>query len=245
MKSNLSFSEFSLAMQCLRKYKHVVIDRLHTDTDDSADIEFGTAMHEGVNAYLEGDDGLAVFTVYWDSIRDRQMIFTRFDWAQLKELGIRLLARFEKKHVKHLKPFSMEKRLYGEYKGIQLEGTPDFFGTYQDIPVLIDWKTAAYRYPDEKLHTSLQLNLYAFLGVQKLGYRIDQMGYLVFVKSSETIQGPRLVDFSEKTMYDMLDDMVEYYGKMKKDGTYPRNPTACVQGSQRCLFIDRCWKGQE
>lgn len=242
MLDHLSYSEFSTALLCLRKYQYLYVDKIKLpELDKPADLAFGSAIHAGVNAYLEGHNGTSVFNIFWESIREKDMLYSRFNWEELKNLGEVFLSKFTKRYLRDFKPVHMEKRLYSEYRGIKLEGTPDFFGLYKDEKVVFDWKTSAYPYYKERGLTSLQLALYTYLGIRELGFTPQKLGYLVFVKATGSVQNPILVDFDEKVLYDKLDSMVDYYEKLDKAKTYPKNPNQCIVGSNYCPFIDLCW----
>lgn len=246
-----SYSKYSSALSCLRKYKHVYIDKLQGD--ESGDLEFGTAIHSAINATLEGEDGELTFSTHWESLKGKEMAYGRFKHGELWEIGLDLVRKFSKMHAPKFTPFKMEQRLYGAYKGIKLEGTGDFYGDYERVPSLFDWKTAGYPYKQEKGLTALQLYLYAYLGIKELGYTPKQLAYLPLVKSGKdargkltgSIQKPIIIPFDERVMYEMLDEMLAYLEKLEHNGTYPRQPNSCIMGNIVCPFINKCWGQKE
>ena len=238
MSTSWSYSAYSTAVQCLRRYKLCYVDKI-SQPGTSGDLAFGSALHSAINSYLTGGDGRAIFEIYWDSYENKDVTYGRFKWEQLKELGINFCLKFKKWHVPNHKLISAESRLYGQYKGVKLEGTPDFIGSYTDRCSLRDFKTSGYNYDKGKALTALQLNLYAFLALEnKIVPKIESLGYTVFNKGTGSIQDMTW-DFSERTMYKQLDDLVAYCQTMETQTTYPRNVNACLYPS-KCPYFEIC-----
>lgn len=248
-----SFSHYSLALQCLRKYKYVCIDKLTPNLPDSSDLVFGSALHSAINSVLTGQDGAATFELYWNSYKDKDISYGRFNWKQLAELGSGFIRKFTKYHAGKYKLEFAEQRLYGEYRGVQLEGTLDFFGEYNGKASLRDFKTAGRNYDQEKSVSALQLYLYAYLlqegkvagGVKQDRPRIETLGYTVFNKGTGSIQDLTW-DFEEAKMYEALDQMVDYVGRLSGGivvaNMYPKNYGACLDYNRKCVYFDVCHK---
>lgn len=244
MKQSFSFSEYSAALQCMRKYKLLVVDKVVVPGLESGDMSFGTGIHAGVNALLEGLDGENVFQMYWEHEGTRELAFSssKFNHEKLMEIGLQMLSKFKRLHLSKYKMIQGETRLYGEYRGIKLEGTPDAIVLYEGKKTLFDFKTTGYSYAKTKIDTSLQLYLYAYLYYMNSGEWVEQIAYLPFVKSTGGIQGPLVKSLSRNTVYRCLDDMVSYIEAMRGLGSFPRNPNSCHMGSIECPYIETCWR---
>lgn len=225
--SNLSwsYSMFSKASECLACFEKSYILKLPQAGPESADLAFGTAMHSAINAQLTGEDGAAVFETYWGSYEGKELATTRFNYEQLAAMGMKFLKNFYKYEAR-LQLEKSEIRLYGEYNGVKLEGTFDFYGSLDGRRSLLDWKTAAYNYPASKRDTALQPYLYTYLARQNGYTPPEQLGYLVFNKGAGTIQAPLVWDFDESVMHAMLGDMTAYCKMFETLTVYPRNPNA-------------------
>lgn len=234
-----SYSHYSLALQCLRKYKYIVIDKLVSNVPDSSDLVFGSAIHSAINSVLLGEDGQAVFEMYWNSYKDKDISYGRFNWQQLAELGSGFIRKFTKYHVGKYKLEFAEQRLYGSYKGINLEGTLDYYGVYQGRASLRDFKTSGRNYESGKQDCALQLYLYAFLYLRNNpGAKIETLAYVIFNKGTGSIQNLEW-EFSEKEMYWHLDNLVAYV-KLLNTEEYPRNVNACLEYNRKCQFWGAC-----
>lgn len=233
-----SYSKYSSAVQCLRKFKYCYVDQLEPDYV-SGDLNFGSALHSGINAILQGEDGRQVFEIYWESYREKEVIYGRYGWEQLAALGTRFLTNFQSRHAKKYQLEQAEIRLYSEYNGTKLEGTPDFYGIYDGKRSLRDFKTSGYAYPKEKALTSLQLNLYTYL-VHKNGSPYPEtLGYTVFNKGTGCIQDLTW-EFSEEKMYDALQSMCSYSEILSQGEKYPQNLNSCQMGASKCQYWSRC-----
>lgn len=234
---------YSSAVTCLRKYQLCYIDKIVPEAPESGDLAFGSALHSALNGILTGENGEELFSIYWDSYETKELTYGRFKWKELKDLGLNFCSKFARLQAPKYKVQQAEVRLYGEYKGIKLEGTFDFLGEYNGRTSLRDFKTAGYNYDKAKAHTALQLNLYAFLATSTDNIRsseLNTLGYTVFNKGTGSIQDLTW-DFDEKVMYSMLDDMVAYCASIDSRQSYPKNPNSCLMGSLKCQYFDNCW----
>lgn len=193
---------------------------------ESADLAFGSAIHSAINDTLTGGNGTDVFQIYWDSYKDKPLKFSRFKHQELDDIGHKLVARFAKKYAPSMKVAVAEKRLYGGFRGVDLEGTMDFYGTFEDKLSLLDWKTAAYAYDRSKEHTALQPRLYSYLAFVNGWELPEQEGYIVFNKGQSTIQTPLLWNLNKETTERMLTEMTDMCRLFDSMTTFPRNPNA-------------------
>lgn len=238
-----SYSSYSTALQCLRKYKYIYIDKLTPVGPESCDLIFGSALHSAINSQLTGQDGTVTFEMYWESYKNKEVEYERFNWEQLRHIGAEFIRKFCKSHAERYQLEFAEKRIYGEYKGILLEGTPDFYGLYQGRVSLRDFKTASSNYKPEKSDTALQLYLYSYLGITKQGFRPETLGYTVFNKALGTIQDLTW-EYNEDNMYKALDNMVEYIGTLSTTRKYPKSYNNCLDYNRKCQFYDLCHGGK-
>lgn len=238
--SSWSYSAYSAAAKCLQYYKLVYIDKLVPDSLESGDLAFGSAMHSALNSILQGDSGEEIFNLYWDSYKEKEIEYGRFKWQELRELGLNFCSKFSRLQAKKYELESAEIRLYGEYKGIELEGQYDFVGKYNGRTSLRDFKTSGYNYDKSKSDIALQLNLYAYLYLQFGSTKLDTLGYTVLNKGTGSIQDLTW-DFDEKKMYEHLDNMVDYCANIEKRTTHPKNPNSCQMGSFKCSMFEKCW----
>lgn len=240
-----SYSNYSTAAQCLRKYKLAVVDKIIPESPLSGDMVFGSALHSAINAVLTGQDGGSVFQLYWSSYKTKDLEYGRFGWEELSKLGAEFIRKFVKGHATKYKLEAAESRLYGEYKGVVLEGTPDYFGLYNDQPCLRDFKTSSRNYPPEKADCALQLYLYSYLHIRNGGKTPVTLGYTVFNKGTGSIQDLTW-EFSGSKMYEALDDLVDYCSKINEfEASYPKNLNSCLDYGRKCAYYGICHPKEE
>lgn len=233
-----SYSAYSTAAQCPQKYKYLFIDKLKAETE-SGDMTFGSALHSALNADLTGQDGSAVFELFWSSYKDKPLEYGRYKWADLAKLGTKFLQTFRTKYAPRIKLEFAETRLYGEYRGTKLEGTPDCLATFDGTRTLIDFKTSGQNYSADKGTIALQLYLYAYLLIQNGHGPIDKLAYFVFNKGTGCIQTPLILDFSEERMKQFLNQMTDHI-ELLSESTHCKNVGACLDYGKRCPFWTRC-----
>lgn len=238
------YSKLSVASECARKYKFQFIDKIAVPGAKSADIEFGQAMHLGLDAYLNGENGSLTFKVYWDSMRDSPMQYTRFKWHELYSIGMKLLSRFEARHLPHLKVAHNEQRLHGKIGQYAFEGTPDFIGTYKGVPTILDFKTSKDAYPVDKILVEEQLYGYAHLAKQILGFDATQIGYMVFCKTEARIQTSSKIDLTQHKLDDMISNIEIQIKELEARKEYPANRKSCLKGAFKCAYWNHCYGGE-
>lgn len=237
-----SYSSYSTAIKCLNLYDYIYIKGLVSEEPESGDLAFGSALHMALAASITGKDELKAFEGYWGSYEGIEIAYGRFKWAELGSLGTEFLRKFKKKYANDFKSTISEKRIYGEYNGVKLEGTPDFIGNFKDKTTLIDFKTSGYNYLPEKKDCALQLYLYAYLVKQNYGFYPEQLGYFVFNKGTGTIQAPMMFPFNEDKMKRALDSMVSFCSMLDERKPWGiHNYNSCIQGSIVCPFYKKCF----
>lgn len=245
MNNSYWYSKLSVAQTCARKYKYQFLDKIPQPGVASGDIEFGQAIHLAIEAYFEGEDGILQFNAYWESVKAKEMVYTRFKWADLKALGMGLLRRFERLHLPHLKPQHNEQRLIGKIGDYQFEGTPDFVGLYKGIPTVLDFKTSGKAYLKERILVDEQLYIYAHLAKQVLGFDSKEIGYMVFCKQDNRIQTSVSLELTPEKMSAMIGNVELQIKDLEIKQFYPANGKSCAPGGYKCAYWDLCYGGKD
>lgn len=240
-KDGYYYSKLSIANTCLRKYKYQFIDELPIHQEPSPDLEFGTAMHMALYSALNGRDAQVVFKLCWDAQKGKHLKYGRFNHEQLEDIGRTLLDKFVRFQLKHFEPSVMEQRMfYTTPDGIKIEGTADVIGQYKGIPSIVDFKTSAYRYLPSQLTVSDQLYLYAWLADKCLGYKAQQIVYMVFQKSTLQIQ-TIIKPLTRDKLADMVDNILVQCRRLSQETEFPANRLGCLKGQYRCPFWNTCY----
>lgn len=235
----------STAYACSKMYKLQYIDKAESDEKGSSALEFGTCIHMGLQASLEGEPGLDSFRAYWDSIKDKDLTYYYpFDWEKLYDLGELFLTRFDKLHAKHLQiVHPMEVRLFGKLpEGYLIEGTPDFIGKYKGVDSIVDFKTSKDLYTADKLIVDEQMYIYNYLARTQLGFQPVQHVYIVFGKKDERIQVLIHQPSDEELgkAIDNVERMCKELEQREKDNNFPMNKKSCLIGTYRCKYWSNC-----
>lgn len=247
---SFNFSAFTSYRRCQKLFQYVYIDKLKQETALSGDMQFGQAIHLGIETYLEGDNGTDAFNIFWDMEKSKGNAYGRFGWEDLRDQGQRLLDLFQKRHMKKFEVFQMEQRLYGQYGDIAFEGTPDVVGKFEGVESIIDFKTSGYRYHKDKIKTAEQLYLYAHLAITKLNYPVKQLVYFPLIKGmTPSIQTAQVIKYKQIDCEMVLDDL-RYQAKemleAQEKKVFTRNRQSCIVGEVRCPFFEKCYpKGEE
>lgn len=195
-------------------------------------------MHTALKAHFDGEDPMLTFELYWESVRGKELTYSRFDWSGLQELGRVFIPRFLKLHAKKFKPFKFEERVsmpIGD--GHTIEGTADFIGDFEGVPSIVDFKTSAGEYSHSKLLKNQQLWIYAAQAEHTWGYKAEQIVYMVFIKGQERIQIVKH-PITKPKLDSMLKDVADMCNDLATRKTFPRNPE-CY-----CNFQGECYKGE-
>ncbi len=234
-----SYSGYSTAIQCLRKFQYAYVDKIVQEGPEGGDLVFGSALHSALNSVLTGGDGAATFELYWSMYQDKDVEYGRYKWADLARLGAEFIRKFTRFHAPNYKLVQAEQRLYGSHNGVRLEGTPDYYGEYLGRPSLRDFKTSGRNYDSAKSDCALQLYLYAFLHLRtNPGMAIETLGYTVFNKGTGSIQDLTW-EFNHVTMMRAVDGFTEY-AKMLGATGFPTNFNSCLDYNRKCEYFDKC-----
>lgn len=236
-----NYSALQSAYTCLKKFKLLYVDKIKAPVPESADLHFGTAVHAGAQAFLEGQDGVEVFRAYWESEKDKDRRYGRFDWAALSNQGEGLLAKFERFHLKKFKVFKLEERIYTQIEDVRLEGTPDFVGEFEGVPCILDFKTTGYNYVREKLICNEQMPLYQVMAKQEWGYDAKQLIYFPFVKGDNyKIQRALKLDVNPEHVQATVRNVLAVCRELDKRIEFHENRASCLIGQNKCEYFDLC-----
>jgi len=248
-----SYSAYSSAVTCLRKFKLSYIEKVVVDGPESSDLIFGSALHSAINAVLTNEDGIGTFELYWESYREKDVEYGRHDWKQLKGLGTEFIRKFTKTYAPSLRLDFAEQRLYSDYRGVKVDGQPDFIGEFNGVRTLADWKTSSANYAPTKANTATQLYLYAYLAIKNGHGPIEQLAYFVFNKGTGSLQTPIVWKFNEADMYEALNNLIDYAYILGPTGisdpalpmNYPKNYDACHNYNRPCKYFSICHPTKE
>lgn len=239
----INYSAINTAYKCPRLYQYQYVDKLPPDADskDSGDLHFGTAVHAGLQALLEGDNGLEVFASYWESIRDKDLAYSRFKWTDLKVMGETFITRFERLHLKKFKNVTCEETIEVPFLDGLLYGTPDVRCDYDGVRSIVDFKTSGQPYDKDKIVTSEQFGIYKLLAQKKHDDIINQYVYYVFVKQPE----PRIqvITYSPSTdeYVSMIENVSHVASELHLKEKHSQNRNGCIMGGRRCQYWSRCY----
>jgi hypothetical protein len=241
-KGSFWFSKLADARKCLRFYEEKHIKGTPVPVNKTGDLEFGTAMHLGINEILLGREGLDVFDMYWDTCKDAE--FDRYNHANYKEMAEVFLTRFARLHAKKFKPHMMEERMYTTLGPHKHEGTPDFLGDFEGVPSVVDFKTSGTRYNNLKVVIDTQMPLYAVYAKQALSYEAKQVVYVVFIKSTtapsiQILKRP----LTQSDYNDTIISVVEECDDLVSRKVFPKNPSNCLAYNRECPYLETCFKG--
>lgn len=243
--SNLSYnySGIKTAYECRQKFKYLYIDKLVPEGPESLALHFGTAVHAGIQGILESNS-LMPFNVYWDSVAGMDFGRGRYDHRALGEMGVVLLERFERLHAKKFQIKQMETRLFGTLPGgIRCEGTPDFVGEFNGVPSIVDFKTASSRYDEGKLSASDQLLLYAYLAEQQIGYKPEQIVYIVFIKGKEPSIQTLCATIDTVLLARRIANIEAICKELDSISMFTQNFNSCFGTYGKCEFWSKCHEG--
>lgn len=239
-KASFSYSELSSALSCNRMYQYLYIDKLQVEEPESLALHFGSALHAGLNAILEGSAGGA-FAAYWDSVAAMEFNKDRHSHESLGEMGQLFLERFYRLHKPHYELIHGEDRLYANSpRGVKLEGTPDALVMYKGKLTLVDFKTSSQRYADGKVESSDQLRLYAYLLQENLNVKIEQIAYVVFIKTKEPSIQMQVMELDQEDLKLRIANIETLCLEIAAKNEYPQNFNSCLNYGRKCKFFDKC-----
>ena len=176
-----SYTQISQYLTCPRRYRHRYLDGWK-EKDTRAAMQFGRAFEQSLGAYFRREDPGAVLFQEWSAYKDQDLQFSNRDtWDRMLEQGIMLLMRFcQDNRVQIYQP-----RRNLQIKFARPVGRNEFvayidgIGKLDATLCLLEWKTAASRYPEEPeglLALDPQLVCYSWIT------GISEVAQVVFVR---------------------------------------------------------------
>ena len=225
--------------------------------DQSGDLIFGSALHFALAKMLQGEtpeDCVALWHMYWDSVKAAEYGWGRFGYEYYKGMGERFLKKFSTSYLNDIEPIWVEKKLQGVINGVEVYGTPDVVCKFRGVESILDFKTSSGNYDVLQATTGTQMAFYhALVKQQEAAPEIKQYVYLVFNKSKESLQRPVIATVTEELhkahMEDIGRTLLEMHAPMS-DGHCVRNPAQCFSYNRPCEYMKQCWgsllpKGEE
>lgn len=231
------YSAINTAYTCYLKYKLIYLDGEKAEID-SADMQFGTAMHTAIHAHFLKQDPEDSFNFYWSIQKDKPLKYTRYNWEQLREQGLKFISRWVRLHAKKYEPFKVEEKITTSLSGFIFQGTPDYAGLYEGVPTIVDFKTSAREYDKKKIITNEQMYLYAQMVKQAYNYDVKQLAYVVFIKGDEPrIQTNIKIDLDPRILDNSLKNVEMMCRDLEKRTEFPQNKNSCGY----CEFYNKCF----
>jgi hypothetical protein len=197
------YSAIECAYVCPKKYELEYVLGQRPEIK-SLDMAFGTAIHAAINAHFEGGDAQGAFALAW-GLLDGSYEKSRFNQAQLKDIGERLLSKWVRLHAAKYTPKNLEQKLDFKVGKHSFSGTLDFFGDYMEHKdVICDWKTTGYAYDKRMPLVMEQMFIYAEARYQNFGNYPTAIMYAPFVKGDASIQTPIILPFTIQKHREML-----------------------------------------
>ena len=229
----IRYSMLDSFLACPVGFKRRYIDKI-PDTERSSALEYGTAIHAAIREHFEGGDGIEVFKIFWDSLKDTEMIYYRHSWGELRNLAVNsFLPNFFRLHAKKYSNPKMEETIEIPFLGHTLQGTYDMVSDYEGVLSVSDWKTASKEYPKDKILKNPQMYLYAELYRSKYGELPKQLIYKVFQKNSASIQTLKTELTEEKLA-----------GQLQNVSCIVKNMLHCIETGSYYHRFD-CWCKEE
>lgn len=186
MKFRYSMIDSYLA--CPNKFRAGYLLDGPRETSDA--LEFGTALHLAFKTHFEEGDPYAVFEMFWNSVKAKNLSYGRFSWEDLGGM-VRdtFLPNFIKLHSKKFTEVKLEETAEMPFLGSNsLSGTFDVACMYEGKLSIVDYKTSAREYHMDKITRNPQMYIYAKLYETKYGVLPEQLVYKVFIKQERRIQ---------------------------------------------------------
>lgn len=236
------YSMLNSAHFCLTKAKIQYLDKIPEPGLKSPYLIFGTAVHLGIENYLQGEDGLGIFSLFWEGLNKDE-----YDWKMgrdgydsLKAIGEELLRKWEKSHLKHYEVMHTELPVKGIINGFTVTGTVDFVGKYKGVLSIGDWKTSQGPYDKRKSLVDSQMWIYAELLRQQYDIQVEQLVYAPFVKYNAVVQTPIVTQWTARKSKAMLDNATMVMRDLSTRTEWPKNEQNCL----RCNYFPVCYEGE-
>ena len=116
----------------------------------------------------------------------------------------------------------------------------DCLARYKGKLSLVDFKTSSQRYPDGKVEASDQLRLYAYLAQKNLNVKIEQLVYVVFIKTKEPSIQVLAQDLNQEELALRIANIDAQCQQIQGAVEVTRNHNACFNYGRRCQYFNLC-----
>jgi hypothetical protein len=241
-----SYTQISQYLTCPRRYRHRYVDGWR-EKDTRAAMLFGRAFEHGLSAYFRRDDPGAVLFREWATHKDSHLEFSNATtWDRMLQQGIQLLERFaQDDRIRIRQPW---KNLQVKFtrslpKGNDFVAYIDAIGHLDGTGCLLEWKTAAARYPEEPnglLMLDPQLVCYSWItGISNVAQVVFVRKRLVEIQYLRaTITNEQRLEFGQLVAETVR--RIEAAQFLPHSGIrFPQNP--CIT----CPYVGLCLSRQE
>ena len=177
-----SYTQISHYLTCPRRYRHRYLDGWQ-EKDSRAAMLFGRAFERALSAYFLREDAASMLFEEWKACQYLTLHYSKGDtWDRMLEQGIMLLDRFcQDDRIRIPQP---QRNLQVKFTSPLSPGNDfvayiDAIGKLDGTKCLIEWKTAANRYPEQPdglLALDPQLVCYSWIS------GISEVAQVVFVR---------------------------------------------------------------
>src|SRR5215467_12253714 len=192
-----SYSQISQYLTCPRRYRHRYLDGWQ-EKDARASMLFGRAFEQALAAYFLREDPSVAFYKEWSTYQNQPLHYSERDsWDHMLQQAIQLLERFSQEdrvrvrqprrnlQIKFVRPLGSNNEFVAYV---------DAIGKLDDTSCLLEWKTAACRYPDQPeglLALDPQLLCYSWItGISEVAQVVFGRKRLVEIQYLRTVITP-------------------------------------------------------
>jgi hypothetical protein len=237
------------ALNCQERGRRMIIQPEASITSDSAAI--GTAVHAGIEATINGQDGLLAIADEWVKMREEPMKQT-LGWSpgEMYAESIRMFDMWcsdiqqkviDPLHTEHY--FDVDwftSELLSERVNVRLSGTIDLV-TARDM---WDWKTSARKYqPREKQNTAIQPTVYSIaanrLGLLEWPIRFNY-GVMLRGKAETQILTVHRTRNHEVWLARVVEPLIRQALALGTDMTWPVNDSHALCSQKWCPWWSSC-----
>ena len=214
-------------------WKFQYVDKLPPGAK-SADLEFGTSIHEAIEMSFSDLSALDWFERVWHDAEKLDLIYYKYRHHDYLDMGLRFLDNFERRHKKKYSAIWNEAE-FKFAKQFSYEGTMDFYGTHDGKTCVVDFKTSEKAYDKSIIKYNPQLYVYSQAVFEKTGKFPDKIMYLVFIKS----EAPRIQTLELEINQKMIDDVFINLNMIQESSCSPvyKNFHAC----NYCNYKGECY----
>jgi hypothetical protein len=147
-----SYSQISQYLTCPRRYRHRYLDGWQ-EKDVRAAMLFGRAFEQALAALFRHEDPAAVLFEQWAACKQMELAYSGHDtWDSMLQQGVHLLERFvQDGRIRIAQPRTHQQMQFTRKltSGNSFVAYLDAVGELDGTTCVLEWKTAAARYPEE------------------------------------------------------------------------------------------------